>query len=118
MHKVSLMLIAGGALLTCLALAQSDGPYKVVKTAKTGGEGGFDYIYADNDGRKLYIPRPGQPNPAPDQARRTDQRILRVGMKAQFSASSRDFYQYRAFGACGAAVIPAGLPTRPGAHGR
>jgi DNA-binding beta-propeller fold protein YncE len=52
-------------MLACLALAQSPaaGPYKVVKTAKTGGDGGFDYIYADNDGRKLYIPRtqPGTP---------------------------------------------------------
>jgi len=63
MHKVSLTAIAGGMLLACFALAQTAGPYKVVKTAKTGGEGGFDYIYADNDGRKLYIPRPGQPNP-------------------------------------------------------
>jgi DNA-binding beta-propeller fold protein YncE len=33
------------------------GPYKVLQTAKTGGEGGWDYIYADAAGRKLYIPR-------------------------------------------------------------
>jgi DNA-binding beta-propeller fold protein YncE len=39
--------------------AASDGPYKVVKTAKVGGVGGFDYVYADSDGRKLYIPRTG-----------------------------------------------------------
>lgn len=66
MHKVSLKAIAGGALVACFALAQSAGPYKVVKTAKTGGEGGFDYIYADNDSRRLYIPRPGQPDPRVD----------------------------------------------------
>jgi DNA-binding beta-propeller fold protein YncE len=35
------------------------GPYKVLKTAKVGGEGGFDYIYADVAGRRLYIPRGG-----------------------------------------------------------
>ena len=35
----------------------SSGPYKVLKTAKVGGLGGFDYIYADNDGRRIYIPR-------------------------------------------------------------
>jgi DNA-binding beta-propeller fold protein YncE len=35
------------------------GPYKVLKTAKVGGAGGFDYVYADSDGRKLYIPRTG-----------------------------------------------------------
>jgi DNA-binding beta-propeller fold protein YncE len=37
------------------------GPYKVLKTTKVGGEGGFDYVYADSDGRRLYIPRSGMP---------------------------------------------------------
>jgi hypothetical protein len=37
--------------------AQQAGPYKVLKTARVGGEGGWDYIYADADGRRLYIPR-------------------------------------------------------------
>jgi hypothetical protein len=32
-------------------------PYKIVNTAKTGGSGGFDYVFADADGRRLYIPR-------------------------------------------------------------
>src|SRR5947209_8410826 len=36
---------------------QGSGPYKVLKTAKVGGEGGWDYIFADADGRRLYIPR-------------------------------------------------------------
>ena len=36
------------------------GPYKLQKTAKVGGAGGFDYVYADVDGRKLYVPRTGQ----------------------------------------------------------
>jgi DNA-binding beta-propeller fold protein YncE len=40
-------------------LAQQDGPYKVLKTARVGGEGGWDYIYADAAGRRLYIPRRG-----------------------------------------------------------
>jgi DNA-binding beta-propeller fold protein YncE len=40
-----------------LALSQQDGPYKVLKTARVGGEGGWDYIYADAEGRRLYIPR-------------------------------------------------------------
>jgi len=38
------------------ASAQS-GPYKVLKNARVGGEGGWDYIYADAAGRRLYIPR-------------------------------------------------------------
>jgi DNA-binding beta-propeller fold protein YncE len=40
----------------------SDGPYRLQKTGKVGGEGGFDYVYADVDGRRLYIARSG---PAP-----------------------------------------------------
>src|SRR5262249_9171206 len=39
----------------------SSGPYKVLKTARVGGEGGWDYIYADVAGRRLYIPRRGVP---------------------------------------------------------
>jgi DNA-binding beta-propeller fold protein YncE len=39
------------------ALAQQAGPYRVLRTAKVGGEGGWDYIYADAAGRRLYIPR-------------------------------------------------------------
>jgi DNA-binding beta-propeller fold protein YncE len=42
--------------------APTAGPYKVLKTAKVGGDGGFDYVYADSAGRRLYIPRTG-PNP-------------------------------------------------------
>jgi len=32
-------------------------PYKLIKSEKVGGAGGFDYVYADADGRRLYIPR-------------------------------------------------------------
>jgi hypothetical protein len=31
------------------------------QTAKVGGAGGFDYVYADEAGRRLYIPRTGNP---------------------------------------------------------
>jgi DNA-binding beta-propeller fold protein YncE len=41
------------------AQAATDGPYKVLKSARVGGEGGYDYIFADVDGRRLYIPRGG-----------------------------------------------------------
>lgn len=47
------------ALSVTGASAQSAGPYKVLKTAKVGGTGGFDYVYADVAGRRLYIPRGG-----------------------------------------------------------
>jgi hypothetical protein len=39
--------------------APSAGPYKVLKTAKVGGDGGFDYVSADVEGRRLYMPRSG-----------------------------------------------------------
>jgi DNA-binding beta-propeller fold protein YncE len=50
--------------------AGSSGPYKVLKTAKTGGLGGFDYIYADVAGRRLYIPRGAQATATPPVAAR------------------------------------------------
>jgi len=40
-----------------MTLAQEAGPYKVLQRARVGGEGGWDYIYADAAGRRLYIPR-------------------------------------------------------------
>ncbi|MBV9550622.1 MAG: hypothetical protein JO256_13220 [Alphaproteobacteria bacterium] len=63
MHKLLLI----GTAVTALALAGAQaqpapaaGPYSVVKTATVGGEGGFDYVYADVAGRRLYVPRSGQ----------------------------------------------------------
>lgn len=32
-------------------------PYKVINSAKVGGDGAFDYVYADSTTRRLYIPR-------------------------------------------------------------
>ncbi|MBV8830696.1 MAG: hypothetical protein JO108_15830, partial [Acidobacteriaceae bacterium] len=45
------------AVFAPTVLAQQDGPYKVLQTARVGGEGGWDYIFADSAGRRLYIPR-------------------------------------------------------------
>ena len=57
MRRLTLLLTAGVAGLAPMLLAQSTGPYKVIKTARVGGEGGTDYIYADTAGRRLYITR-------------------------------------------------------------
>src|SRR4029077_4934562 len=58
------------ALFTSAGLAfqtGTEGPYKVQKTARVGGEGGTDYIYADTVGRRLYITRGAtQAQPATD----------------------------------------------------
>jgi DNA-binding beta-propeller fold protein YncE len=53
-----------------IGFAWQAGPYKVLKTAKTGGLGGFDYIYADVAGRRLYIPRGAQATATPPVAAR------------------------------------------------
>jgi len=42
-----------------LAHAQEPGPYKVLKIQLVGGDGGFDYVTADPDGRNLYVARSG-----------------------------------------------------------
>ncbi len=58
----SYRLAIGIAILASIGLAQeasSTGPYKVLKTAKVGGAGGYDYVNADVEHRRLYIARTG-----------------------------------------------------------
>src|SRR5579871_1268766 len=59
MRKMCLVVAIAIAACVPTAFAQDSGPYKVLKSAKVGGEGGWDYIYADPAGRRLYIPRRG-----------------------------------------------------------
>jgi len=50
------------AMPALCALAQQSpaaGPYRVLRTEKVGGDGGFDYVYADAQGRRLYVARSG-----------------------------------------------------------
>jgi hypothetical protein len=47
------------ASLVSAQQSPSDGPYKLLKTERVGGAGGFDYVLADSAGRRLYIPRSG-----------------------------------------------------------
>ncbi len=54
-------------LLSCVALLaalparaadEAPGkPYGVTKTVRVGGPGGWDYVYADSEARRLYVPR-------------------------------------------------------------
>lgn len=53
--SAGLLVLSAPALLP--QAAPNAGPYKVIKTAKVGGEGGTDYIWADVVGRRLYITR-------------------------------------------------------------
>ncbi len=60
MRRIPMMVVIAAMLpmvsMTCIA---QSGPYKLLTTAKVGGEGGFDYVYADSAARRLYVPRLG-----------------------------------------------------------
>ena len=62
MRKIAVIFAAAMLPMTMTGISQqagTPGPYKVLSTTKVGGEGGFDYVYADSVARKLYIPRSG-----------------------------------------------------------
>lgn len=67
MHRFASILVLALGLAVAITSAQqpsTTGPYKVLKSAKVGGEGNWDYIYADVTGRRLYIPRRAPAPPA------------------------------------------------------
>lgn len=61
MSSNSLVVATFAALLSiaCISQAQGSGPYKVLKIQLVDGDGGFDYVTADSDGRNLYVARSG-----------------------------------------------------------
>jgi len=71
MRQFCLVLALAMAMFAPIGLTQQPGPYKVLKTARVGGEGGWDYIYADAAGRRLYIPRRGMQGATPVPTRLT-----------------------------------------------
>ncbi|MEI6668681.1 MAG: hypothetical protein WCP29_11045 [Acidobacteriota bacterium] len=63
MKRTTLCVGVALTLLPVVGIAQqvpAAGSYKIAATAKVGGAGGFDYVYADASGRRLYVPRTGQ----------------------------------------------------------
>jgi len=49
-----------GAMISFAGIGHAQaGPYKVLKIQLVGGDGGFDYVTADPDGRNLYVARSG-----------------------------------------------------------
>src|ERR1039457_3181089 len=57
---LSILSVAGIGLLAGNVPAQTTGtPYKVLDTTQLMGNGGIDYVYADNDARRVYVPRGG-----------------------------------------------------------
>ncbi len=100
---VSAALVITGFLL--VGAAQESGPYKVLKTDRAGGEGGWDYIYADSAGRRLYIPRRGSPA-----VEATDSRPAAPAVQTRLSIYNLDtlelIHEIAGVGGQGAAVDP------------
>ena len=59
MKKLSQLtgVLLGLGLLAGNSFAQTEAPYKVLDTTQVMGTGGVDYVYADNDARRVYVPR-------------------------------------------------------------
>jgi DNA-binding beta-propeller fold protein YncE len=53
------LLAAGIGMLVSTGFAGA-APYKIINTARVMGAGGIDYVYADNDNRRLYVARGNQ----------------------------------------------------------
>jgi DNA-binding beta-propeller fold protein YncE len=62
MRHIFFILGLSATIVAATALSQSpkSGPYKIVKDVKVGGPGGWDYVNADPDARRLYIARRDQ----------------------------------------------------------
>ena len=50
-------ILLGIGLLANNLHAQTSVPYKILDTTRLMGSGGTDYVFADNDGRRVYVPR-------------------------------------------------------------
>ena len=60
MSSKPLFVFALAVMLSTASVAHAQaGPYKVLKIQLVGGDGGFDYVTADADGRNLYVARSG-----------------------------------------------------------
>jgi glutamine cyclotransferase len=57
--QFSFVMLGLGLLAGNVRAQDSTAPYKVLATTQLMGNGGIDYVYADNDGRRVYVPRGG-----------------------------------------------------------
>ncbi len=63
LFTTAILALVSGSFFQSLApavAAAATTPYKILKTSQTMGTGGIDYVYADNEGRRLYVPRGNQ----------------------------------------------------------
>ncbi len=62
-HISRFLFLIGMGMSVSTALAQTTPaakPYRIAKTTQVMGTGGIDYVYAENDARRLYVPRGDQ----------------------------------------------------------
>lgn len=60
LNQANLGVLCSAALLLLGEPAFGADSYQVLDTTQVMGAGGIDYVYADNDGRRVYVPRGGQ----------------------------------------------------------
>lgn len=58
-HKLRALLLSSALTLGVSTVQAAPSDYHVINSAKVGGDGGFDYLYADSAARRLYIARSG-----------------------------------------------------------
>ena len=56
---LNVLSLAGITLLAGSGFVRAAGDYKVLDTTQLMGSGGIDYVCADSDGRRVYVPRGG-----------------------------------------------------------
>ena len=49
------LFLLAAVVVSAASLAAQAGPYKILKTQKVGGNGGFDYVNVDADARRVYV---------------------------------------------------------------
>jgi len=57
---ITLAALAALLVAQTAQIASAATPYKILNTSQVLGTGGIDYVYADNDGGRLYVPRGNQ----------------------------------------------------------
>jgi DNA-binding beta-propeller fold protein YncE len=54
---LSVLALAPSAVKAAVQDMAPSQPYRVIRSERVGGPGGWDYVFADSDNRRLYIPR-------------------------------------------------------------
>jgi len=113
LRRLTLLLTAGIAALAPILLAQSTGPYKVLKTARVGGEGGTDYIFPGIRAPDVAVPPSRRPRGLEHLYGPVDC-ASRIGASAAMPAAAADVSRRMPFSSLWTEYSPTfSSPTRP-----